>query len=314
MTPASASAIASDRALAPLTSWQIGGPAAYFAEPSDPEALSDALRFAHERDLPVLALGGASNMLIADTGFPGLVIRYLDRSQILEEMGSTAHLRAGAGVLFSRLARTMARAGWAGLEWAEGIPGTLGGAIAGNAGAFGSDVSSHLISVRVLGASGAVVDVPVVECGFAYRTSRFKKEGLSAGFILGGSLRLTREDPEVLRQRLKDIASTRRRNSPTGLSCGSVFKNPPGQAAGRLIEEAGLKGAEEGPAQVSPKHGNYIVNRGGASAEQILALIDRMRAAVRERTGIELELEVRLVGFETGLGTSLGQPVAKSPR
>lgn len=298
MTSASAPAIVRDRALAPLTSWQIGGPAAYYAEPTNPSALFEAMSFARAHDLAVLALGGASNVLIADAGFSGLVIHYVDRTETFTDHGGKGELRAGAGALFSRLARTTARSGWAGLEWAEGIPGTFGGAIAGNAGAFGCDVATRLVAVETLDSTGVVVPRATAECGFSYRMSRFKREGLAAGFIVGGTLELTRENPDILRQRLTEIADTRRKNSPTGLSCGSVFKNPPGYFAGRLVEEAGLKGAEEGPAQVSHKHGNYIVNRGGASAAQVLVLIERMRRAVRERTGLELELEVRLIGFD----------------
>ena len=285
--------------LAPLATWQIGGPAAYYVEPTSPPELAEALRFAEERRLPVLALGGASNMLISDRGFPGLVIRYLDESVETARRGDILEVRVGAGHLFSRLARRMTRGGWSGLEWAEGIPGTVGGAIAGNAGAFRGQIADVVSTVRSIDSAGEIRECSGEECSFAYRTSIFKQRGLSAGYIISAILLLRAGDPEELTRRMQEIAATRKRNSPTGSSCGSVFKNPPGDFAGRLVQAAGLLGAEEGAAQISTKHGNYIVNRGGATADEVMRLIERARREVHAQFGIELELEVRLVGFDT---------------
>jgi UDP-N-acetylmuramate dehydrogenase len=245
-------------------------------------------------------------MLISDRGFPGLVIRYLDATVEETPHGDWLELRVGAGHLLSRLARRMTRVGWSGLEWAEGIPGTLGGAIAGNAGAFRGQISDRVGLVASVDRSGTIRECAGEECAFGYRTSVFKQRGLSAGYIISATLELKAGDPEQLTQRMEEIAATRKRNSPTGSSCGSVFKNPPGDFAGRLIQAAGLLGAEEGPAQISTKHGNYIVNRGGSTADQVLRLIHRARHEVHTQFGIELELEVRLVGFENSDAAKLG--------
>jgi UDP-N-acetylmuramate dehydrogenase len=293
-----------ERPLAPLATWQIGGPAAYYVEPTSATELAEALRYAEERRLPVLALGGASNMLISDRGFPGLVIRYLEESVETLRRGDMLDVRVGAGHLFSKLARGMTREGWSGLEWAEGIPGTVGGAIAGNAGAFRGQIADVVTAVRSINSAGVIRDCSGEECGFGYRTSIFKQRGLSAGYIVSATLLLRSGDPVELTRRMQEIAATRKRNSPTGSSCGSVFKNPPGDFAGRLVQAAGLLGAEEGAAQISTKHGNYIVNRGGATADQVLRLIQRARHEVHARFGVELELEVRLVGFDPSAGNS----------
>lgn len=290
--------IAKERPLAPLTTWQIGGAAAFYAEPATPAELVEALHFAEERALPILAMGGASNMLISDRGFPGLVIRYVDDSVVETRTGDTLRLRVGAGHLLSRLSRRMTRAGWSGLEWAEGIPGTMGGAITGNAGAFQGQIADLVRSVTAVDRAGRTKEYAMEECSFAYRNSIFKQRGPAAGFVVAATLELRSGNPAALLERMERIASTRKRNSPTGSSCGSVFKNPPGDFAGGLVESAGLLGAEDGEAQISTKHGNYILNRGGATADQVLRLIERARNSVREQFGVELELEVRLVGFD----------------
>ena len=206
-------------------------------------------------------------------------------------------MRLGAHAILSRSARGLARRGWAGLEWAEGIPGTIGGAVVGNAGAYGGEIARVVETVETFSLPHGARSLRAEECGFDYRTSRFKREGPDRGFIVAATFLLEKSDPESLGLRLREIAALRKSKSPSGKSCGSVFKNPPGDAAGRLIDQAGLCGSEEGSAQISTRHGNYIVNRGGANAEQILALIRRARRAVYESAGILLELEVRLVGF-----------------
>ena len=298
--------------IAPFTTWQIGGPARYFAEPTTPADLACVLAFARTRGLPVFALGGASNVLVSDRGFPGLVVRYLDDTEALEvdPDGHTARLIAGSRALLSRLARRYARIGWSGLEWAEGIPGTLGGAIVGNAGAYGGEMSDVVEEVKVLrlleDADSTATEIPAhrIEtwskeaCEFAYRTSRFKELSAFEAFVIDGSLRLPAADPGTLLTRIREIGDQRKARSPVGKSCGSVFQNPAGDFAGRLIEEAGLRGAEYGRAQISPEHGNYIVNLGGATSADILALIALARREVETRTGTRLQTEVQLIGFE----------------
>jgi UDP-N-acetylmuramate dehydrogenase len=295
MTPRSP-LIQENRLLAPLTSWRIGGAADFFAEPAAPSELAECLREAERLGATVFALGGGSNVLVADEGFRGMVIRYSDRTEVLEPGGERGRVRAGAGVSLARLARRLAREGWAGLEWAEGIPGTIGGAVVGNAGAYGSEIGNVVAEVESDALDTGRVTRRVEECEFRYRHSRFRRSGATAEFVLAATFELRRDDPVLLGERVREIAASRKARTPVGLSCGSVFKNPPGRSAGQLIEQAGLKGSESGGAQISPLHGNYIVNRGGATARDVLALIHRARARVREECGIVLELEVHCVG------------------
>ena len=290
--------IETDRSLAALTTWRIGGPADFYAEPETPEQLAACYEFAAERDIPVLGLGGASNMLVHDDGFRGLVVRYTDREETRTITGTQLELRIGARTLLARLARQIARDGWSGLEWAEGIPGTLGGAIVGNAGAFGGEMASVVTEVEVFDPSRCEVHTYANdECQFAYRSSRFKTGGAATGYVLGATLRLRKEAAESILARMDAIRVRRKSNSPTGLSCGSVFKNPPGDFAGRIVETLGLKGTSIGGAEISSVHGNYIVNRERATAKDVCALIDLVRSRARDELGLELELEVRLVGF-----------------
>jgi len=292
-----------DHLLAPLTTWRIGGPARYYCEPANTEELAVGLRFAEERDLPLLFLGGASNMLISDKGFHGLAIRYLDRSEKLQqdESSTRAHLRLGSRALLSSVSRRYARMGWAGLEWAEGIPGTVGGALVGNAGAYGGEIADVVLEALTFDLEQGLRTWTKDECEFGYRTSRFKSDPRAAqSLVVAVSVSLSSSDPEDLKRRLEEISRTRKSRSPVGLSCGSVFKNPPGQHSGKLVEEMGLRGTRIGDAQISPAHGNYIVNLGAARAADVIALMDLIAETVRARTGIEMVSEVRLIGFDNG--------------
>jgi len=280
-----------------LTSLRVGGPAALFAEPATPEEVGRCLQWAAETATPVLALGGGTNLLIADTGYPGLVLRYRDRSLLLEERGETAQVLVACGHPFSLLARQTAAAGWAGLEWAEGIPGTIGGAVAGNAGAYGGTVGENLVCAEYASALEPRCSIPAEECGFTYRASRFARSDPRESFLLSARFALRRDDPKRLRSELARISALRRSRTPAGLSCGSVFKNPPGDSAGRLIESTGLKGARHGGAQISLVHANYIVNLGGATAADVNSLISLARERVFQEAGVRLELEVKLIGF-----------------
>lgn len=290
------------RGLASLTSWKIGGPAAYFAEPEDVGTLQWCLEWAARRSLPVLPLGGGSNLLVADEGFPGLVLRYSDSSSARDDSGDEMRVRFGARFPLARAARMLASEGWAGLEWAEGIPGTIGGAVVGNAGAFGGEIAQTLREVDTFSLEAGSRILTAAECGFSYRMSVFKTPGGLAGqggpsvFVIAASFTLHRSDPAELAARMHAITEQRRERTPVGMSCGSVFRNPPGTSAGRLIDQVGLKGARRGGAQISPLHGNYIVNLGGASARDVLELIVLARETVRRELGVELELEVRLAG------------------
>ena len=309
--------------LAPHTSWRIGGPARFYATPRTPNELREALGWAQERGVPAFVLGGGSNLLARDAGFDGLVVRYRDTSWRIDERGDAAILRVGAGAPMAGTARRVAGLGWAGLEWAEGLPGTIGGAVYGNAGCYSGDIAAALQSATLL-VNGEVQIWEAGRMGYGYRTSvlkdearRMKDEGrrmkaeapLSSdsvgatvhpssfifhpsAVVLAAELRLARGDREELAAAMARIAAERRGKTPWGRSCGSVFKNPPGNSAGRLIEGAGLKGAASGGAQISERHANYIVNLGGATSDDILRLVERARTEVARRFAIDLELEV----------------------
>jgi UDP-N-acetylmuramate dehydrogenase len=298
--------------LAKYTSWRIGGPARYMSNVTTPDELRAALAWATERALPVFVLGGGTNTLVRDAGFDGLVVRYRDQELRLEEQSAHILARVGAGAPMAGTARRLARQGLAGLEWAEGLPGTIGGAIFGNAGCYGGDIASALTRAWLL-VDGAVEEWPVERLGYGYRTSALKEnatssesEGGRGGYpptspppslliVLAAEFRLLPADPRELAERMERTAATRKSKTPWGSSCGSVFKNPPGDSAGRLIEAAGLKGARIGQAQIAEKHANYIVNLGGASSDDVLRLLEIARNEVLRQFGVELHLEVQLV-------------------
>jgi UDP-N-acetylmuramate dehydrogenase len=286
--------------LAPLTSWRIGGPCRAFAEPKTPAQLT-AVRFeAERRGWPVFLLGGGTNLLIADSGYPGLVIRYVGRARRLEASGSTATIRAGAGMALTQLARQTARAGWAGVAWAEGIPGTVAGAVVGNAGAYGGEIAGTLESVELIQPDGTREEWSVDRMDYAYRSSALKGADPAGPAIVAAHFRLERLDPAQLAAEIERIAGERKARTPAGPSAGSVFRNPPNRSAGRLIDEAGCKGMRCGRAAVSLLHANYIINEGGATAREVLDLINTVRSRVRDAFGLSLELEIQLVGFSGG--------------
>jgi UDP-N-acetylmuramate dehydrogenase len=299
--------------LARYTSWKIGGPARYFAESATADELRAALAWARERGLPVHLLGGGTNTLVRDSGFPGLVLRYRAQGVRLEPRGDEARAIVEAGALTAGLARRLARQGWAGLHWAEGLPGTVGGALYGNAGCYGGDIAGALVRAWLL-VDGAIDEWPAARMGYGYRTSVLKDRRWAAEdggatthnrrpmtdhrpppVVVAAEFALTRADPEALAAEMARTAAARRSKTPAGQSCGSVFKNPPGDSAGRLIEAAGLKGRRIGGAEIAAKHGNYIVNRGGATSDDVLRLIDLVRGDVLRQFGVELELEVQIL-------------------
>jgi UDP-N-acetylmuramate dehydrogenase len=264
----------------------------------------------------VFILGGGANILVRDTGFAGLVLRYRAQELRIDESAERTWVAAGAPM--AGTARRLAGQGWAGLEWAEGLPGTIGGAVFGNAGCYGGDIASTLARAWLL-VNGAVEEWPVERLMYGYRTSLLKRNDEPgtlnneqspsnassfivhhspfAPIVVAAEFKLARADTAVLAARMRSIAAERKGKTPIGSSCGSVFKNPPGDSAGRLIEAAGLKGTRAGRAEISQKHANYILNLGGASSEDVLRLIDIVRERVSKTAGIELELEVQIVGI-----------------
>jgi UDP-N-acetylmuramate dehydrogenase len=294
--------------LAKHTSWRIGGPARYYIEAPLPEDLAEAVDFAWQRDLPVFVLGGGTNLLAQDAGFAGVIIRYMARGFMLWETGDdTAVLNVGAAAAVAGIVRRISKQGWGGLEWAEGLPGTFGGAVFGNAGCYGGDIA-RVLSHASLWINGRSEDWDAAGFAFDYRTSDLKRTrqhppqvGTIPPVVTAVNLRLHRADPAELATKMTEIAATRKSKTPWGRSCGSVFKNPPAVAgeparsAGQLIDMAGLKGTRVGAAEISQKHGNYIVNRGDATSDDVLRLIDLARATVQREFDIELALEVQVL-------------------
>lgn len=300
LTYATGLAVERDAPLGPLTSLKIGGPADFLARPRSPHELSRCLDAAHRGGLPWLVLGGGSNMLIADRGFRGLALKVetapgqRNRGEVLQETPEAVRLRCGAGVLTAGLARWTAGLGWRDFEWACGIPGSIGGAAAGNAGAYDGDMARSVERVLAWFPDGER-EVPGTEMAYAYRRSRFKGAA-QPGVILSVDLRLTPGSREAAVATIERYERQRREKQPTERSCGSVFKNPPADHAGRLIEVTGLKGTVSGGAQISLKHGNFIVNRGGATAADLVALIRLARERVAAAHGVRLETEILFAG------------------
>jgi UDP-N-acetylmuramate dehydrogenase len=231
---------------------------------------------------------------VADKGFRGLVVENRALDFAIDDTSDTVH--AEAGVPVAVLARETAARGYAGLEWAIGIPGTIGGAIVSNAGAFDGSMADVVRRVSILDQAGQIRELTPRELSLGYRTSRFREKASREEAILSANLSLAPESTEVLRRRMIAYDSLRRERQPTKPSAGSVFKNPPGLFAGQLIEEAGLKGRAIGEAQVSSKHANYIVNLGSAKAEDVQRLISLIREEIWTRFDVQLELEIELVG------------------
>jgi UDP-N-acetylmuramate dehydrogenase len=303
--------------LAKYTSWRIGGPARFFANARTPDELREALSWASARELPVGVLGGGTNLLVRDSGFAGLMLRYRAQEVRVEPQGDRASAWCAAGAPMAGTARRLAAQGWAGLQWAEGLPGTVGGAVFGNAGCYGGDIASVLARAWLL-IDGEVEEWAVERFGYGYRTSTLKQmkderrktkdeQGDGTSFVLRPSsfvssiviaaeFALTRADPRALAEQMERTAAERRAKTPWGSSCGSVFKNPPGESAGRLLEAAGLKGARVGGAEIAQKHANYIVNVGGATSDDVLRLIEIARERVLRELGVQLELEIQIVG------------------
>jgi len=269
-------------------SWyRIGGRARYFLELADDGALPKLLARLDAERQPYLVIGAATNTLFAAAELPGLSI-------------TGTVVSVSAGYLMPKLAAESAKAGRAGLEFAAGVPGTVGGSIFGNAGAFGGEVKSGLLSAEVIDQHGQRHTMTAEECAFGYRDSVFKtaRDGWA---IVSARFRTTSESPKLVRARLLEVQTHRRATQPIEQrSLGSTFKNPPGEAAGRLIDACGLKGTRIGGAQISVKHANFIVNVGGATADDVLALMAEMRHRVFERFGIELEPEIRVIGRAPG--------------
>jgi len=282
-----------DEPLARHASYRIGGPADLYVVVRREEDLLGWVTLAREEGVSYFVMGRGTNLLVADEGMRGIVIENRCRGvrSLTKEKGLLLRVQTGSSL--SSLARRTAKEGLGGLEWAVGIPGTVGGAIVNNAGAYGGSIAQRLQRVTLLDSQGGLRRMAVSELRLGYRTSRFKGE---SSVILSADFALQAESADLLSERVASYERERRKSQPKEPSAGSVFKNPEGDYAGRLIEEAGLKGHRIGEAQISPLHANYIVNLGQAQARDVAALIRLVRERVWQKHGTPLELEIELVG------------------
>lgn len=285
--------VRTDFDLAPLTSFRIGGSAALYLEPEDDEDLAAAGRAVREAQIPFVVLGKGSNVLVADAGYPGLVLR-LGRGYRWAARDGDA-LTAGGAMPLPALAGVALRHGLAGLAFGVAIPASVGGAVRMNAGAHGTEMAAVVETIDVvrLADDAGRVHVPAADAGFRYRRSGFAADAV----VVGARLRLRAGDRESIRREMDEAREWRRRTQPLAEpNCGSVFRNPEGDHAARLIDAAGLKGTAMGRAHVSEKHANFIVAGHGARAEDVLALIRAVQTRVEEAAGVRLEPEVQLIG------------------
>lgn len=319
----------SNALIGPYTSARIGGIADGLLIANTLDDLVSMVTHLWDTDIPYIILGGGSNVLVSDSGVRGIVLLNKAREVKFDEKSDPPTVWAASGTNFGQLARQVGQRGLAGLEWASGIPGTVGGAIVGNAGAHGSDVAGQLLMAEILhreivdkksknGNSPSVMikreQWTIEQFHYSYRSSQIKEKHLAkrengedpkSGWsvisqpsvvILGALLRLAYSKRELIESLMEKYGAYRKKTQPGGASMGSMFKNPPGDYAGRLIEEAGLKGIRVGDAAISPLHGNFFVNYGNATATDVLDLINLSKNIVASKFGVDLELEIELVG------------------
>lgn len=284
-----------DEPMAGHTTLRIGGSADVFVAPHDTESLAQVLRTTGKNGIPVLPLGGGSNLLVSDRGIEAVVVSMgaLKNLTMVRKTGDECIYHVEAGVALGKLLEISREKGLTGVEGLAGIPGQVGGAVAGNAGAFGCEIKDVLVTITVMDEMGDIKTLNRQEIPFGYRTM-----GISSGFtILAATLRLKKDSPEAVSRRIEDYRREKRSRQPLGQrSAGCVFKNPEGSPAGRLIDEAGLKSMRKGDIEVSDMHANFFINRGKGSAEDFLWLMNKVASEVKKRSGIVLEPEIKIVG------------------
>jgi UDP-N-acetylmuramate dehydrogenase len=279
--------------LAPYTSARIGGPADYLIDARSADELAEIVTKLWNAESPFIILGGGSNILFSDLGVRGVVV--LNRAKAVRfDEGDQPAVWCESGAVLSNVAHRTVAQGLGGLEWAATVPGTVGGAVYGNAGAFESDIAHDLIRTDILDETGRNW-WSVEKLEYGYRTSVLKRLNKKA-IILSAEFRLILSTMEETQSRMEQFSAKRKATQPPGASMGSMFKNPTGDHAGRLIEASGLKGKRIGNAEISKIHGNFFINTGDAKATDVKALIDLARKTVKEKTGVDLELEIELAG------------------
>ena len=279
--------------LAPYTSARIGGPADILIPAESADELTRTIKLLQKQEMDYIILGGGSNVLVSDKGVRGVVV--LNRAKgVRFHIGDEPSVTVESGVVFSNLANRCAAKGFAGLEWAATVPGTIGGAVYGNAGAFGGDMAGNLIWAELLTENGRE-KFTAEQMDYGYRTSVLKRGELDA-IVLAAELRLQNSTKEEATVKIEQFSAHRKATQPPGASMGSMFKNPNGDYAGRLIEAVGLKATRIGNAMISPVHGNFFINHDNTKADDIRRLIELVMKTVKEIQGVDLELEVELVG------------------
>ena len=286
-----------DEPLSRHTTFGIGGPADVYFVARDEGQLTGALRAAHKHGVPFFLLGSGSNVLVLDGGIRGLVIENsTDSVDGPNPNGAGFRVRVASGVSFAALARRLSFAGYGGLEWACGIPGTLGGAAVFNAGAYGKSLLDDLKGIRTLSPTDEIVEHQPEALALTYRTSAFQQGELQGHVVLSVDLHVDKGEAGELRARVKEFDAQRLAAQPRGRNAGSMFKNTAEHPAWWLVDQVGLRGHRIGNAQISDQHTNFFLNLGGATATDVLALMELARTRVRERFGLELENEVATVG------------------
>ena len=275
------------------TSWQVGGPADYFLNPVDLDELIKIVRFRKKNDLPLYVMGNGTNLLVRDGGIRGMVVNIGPAFCYTRQ--EDEKLVAGAGTPMTYMAGSAAEKGLGGLEFCVGIPGSLGGAVIMNAGSFGGYIGERVQSVKLVTYDAEVINLGQDELSFSYRTSNLPGRGI----VVEAVLQLKQGDREESMKMMEHFLSERSRRHPDLPSAGSVFRNMPGQPAGKIIEETGCKGMKAGGAEVSCKHANFIVNTGEATAADIIGLIEQVKQMVKEDCGLELQPEVKIIGEES---------------
>lgn len=274
------------------TTFRVGGPADYYVEPETKEELAAVLALCRRQKIPYYMLGNGSNLLVGDKGYRGAMVALPKVWAQVRAEGCRIH--AGAGALLASAAKLALKESLTGMEFASGIPGTVGGAVVMNAGAYGSELADILASVAVMTPEGQVHRLKAKELELGYRASCIGRRGL---VVLEAEFALAPGDAGQIRERMEELAARRKEKQPLEYpSAGSTFKRPPGHFAGKLIQEAGLRGFSVGGAQVSQKHCGFVINRGEADAADILKLCREVQKRVLEHSGVELELEVKVLG------------------
>lgn len=272
------------------TSMEVGGPASYYIRPASGEETAALLTVLRRENVPYYVIGNGSNLIVRDEGFDGVIVEMLRLSEISVD-GTTVTAQCGA--MLKEIARAAAEHALTGFEFASGIPGSLGGAVTMNAGAYDGEMKDIIASVTLLDADGAIVTKTCEEMQFSYRHSICSEQDF---VVLSASFRLREGDKAEIEAKMEDLSQRRKEKQPLEYpSCGSTFKRPEGYFAGKLITDAGMKGFRLGGAQVSEKHAGFVINRDGASSADVLALIEQVQKTVNEKFGVELKCEVKII-------------------